>query len=265
MDKPEAMAQHEAVAGQSVEAAVPLQPPRTPGTYGLLLVYVAVVAVEGLVGWSFDRIGSSLLVPAGLEGIVGLAAVALVVTVGRRIPTSRLTGAVVGLVAVTVLGWVWVTGIVLPLRVALNEPELMAAVRCYQAGASGCGPLHNWTAPLVGTIAAPSNAWSVPGEVVLGHASPETSQQVQETGFGYFYEPNPALALSGPGCVRHLYGPWYEFGAFTGNCPWGFSLSGDNALAVSDGRSFSVRVHLQVPELPSPETPDRGASHQTST
>jgi hypothetical protein len=213
----------------------------------LVLGLLVLAVIEGIVGWELPGIGKSLFWPEVAVVAIGMLLSFLTATVlvlrQRKVLGMRFL-VCGGLV--TALGLLWTMDAVLPLRVLSVESQLTQLQRCAvgQGTSGSCPRRATWTAPLLGPTLQPSNYWGVPGEIAFPQGPSAFSGGILTGGYfnGYFYEANTSLAMSGPNCVRHLYGPWYEFGMFTGSCPWGYSYKFEGA---SPGPPFSRARRLQ--------------------
>jgi hypothetical protein len=182
------------------------------------------------------HIGRSLIIPEVSVVAIGLLWTSLIAAV-LALRSREMLGAafLVGGVMLTVLALLWTMDAVLPLRVVSVESQLTRLEQCavQRHSSAYCPHRTTWRAPLFGAILRPANYWNVPGEIAFPAYTSlpgliASGVPIEATD-GFFYEPEPSLAMAGPTCVRHLYGPWYEYGFFAGDCPWGFSMLSDNA------------------------------------
>ena len=195
-------------------------------------------------GWGLWIIGSAALVGAAWLNILlplGILVLILVVELlWRRLPSLRggdrqpngqlvpknrrvipgtATVFAVGSAVVFFAAAFWTVECVLPLRVESHSAALNHLAQCAIAKKTACPLASTWNVPGLGKIPRSDITVLAPSEVQFGQT------------VGYMY----ALGLSFGGvgtadfdCLRHLYGPWWEFEAqpstaspSVGTCPWG--------------------------------------------
>jgi hypothetical protein len=113
----------------------------------------------------------------------------------------------------------WAVEWVLPLQAQSQSAVLDRLAVCAIAHTVSCQQAENWNVPGLGEIPRSDITLVKAGEVQFGQTD------------GYLYAPGLSLSEvtadvgSNLPCVRHLYGPWWEFDAAPNNvfgCPWGF-------------------------------------------
>jgi hypothetical protein len=137
----------------------------------------------------------------------------------REVPrTAWVLG--VGSAVVFLAAAFWTVECVLPLRVESHSAALNHLAQCAIANKTACPRASTWNVPGVGEIPRSDITVLAPSEVQFGQT------------VGYMYA--PGLSFGGIGsadfdCLRHLYGPWWEFEAppstaspSVGTCSWGF-------------------------------------------
>jgi len=202
----------------------------------LVVGFVILALLEAVLGWELPDIGQSLLLPVILVVVVGLV-LTFVTSLVLEHRSDHGGLFMLGGVAITVLAIFWTLDAVLPLRVMTVQSQLDQLERCATGVASpaSCPKPGHWTAPLLGPILNPTDFYGMPGEMVFPQGNYGSASSVPVL-YGYFYEANPRLVTGQPECTRHLYGPWYEFGFFTGDCPFGFSLFINGAEPAPHGQ-----------------------------
>jgi hypothetical protein len=207
---------------------------------GKLAFFVAGLAlVLALLGWFLPKVGQSLLLPATALVLVGLVLTALTASVlARRAGWRRATGYLIGGIAVTVLAFIWTTDAVLPLRVLSVESQLNRLESCitHDGSSATCSANQESNSPLIGPIAGPNQdpvSWPTATFFQAAGRLQEfdtSATRYGPLGHGLLYDANPGDAAEIPNiCLRHLYGPWYEFAQFTGDCPWGYNFAFSDA------------------------------------
>jgi hypothetical protein len=181
---------------------------------------VITVCVEAGVGWVMVGVGQPLFpVVATITGIAALVAcIALIVLSHSRELPSRFCSRVIScLVVLCVCMWVlgvwWGVDGAPAVRVSGWNAELVQLATCAKSPEGFCPPGSQRNVPGLGN--AP-RAVTVPGTsyVVLGGTR------------GYLYAPGASTAQAAQAeyCVRHIYGPWFEYmqGSLEGGCSWGY-------------------------------------------
>ena len=196
-------------------------------------------------GWGLWIIGSAVLVGAAWLNILlpfGILVLILVVELvwrrfssfrggdrqpsGQRVPKNKraiprtATVFAVGSAAVFLAAASLTVECVLPLRVESRSAVLNHLAECTIANTSTCPRASTWNVPGLGEIPRSDITVLAPNEVQFGRT------------VGYMYAPSLSFGDVGTAdfdCLRHLYGPWWEFEAppsaaspSVGTCPWGF-------------------------------------------
>jgi hypothetical protein len=201
------------------------------GAWLLLTLLLALVA-----SWTMTPIGEGLLLPTArvcaiVLGLycVGQCALAIIVRRGRaRISRGAWLAYAIGTCVLLIAAGVFTYDVVQPLQVRLWSTRLATIVLCASGPAHQEGKCaHGASVNVPGLGSVPWSGIAGPGDgldngaisvgVGVGTGSDLGTR-------GYYYQPGSTLRTLDINalCVRHLFGPWWEFGSDTsGNCPWG--------------------------------------------
>jgi hypothetical protein len=200
--------------------------------YGAIAWVLASAIIEGLIGAHLARVGRAAFgdIPSLWDFYVLVGCAAALCVLGalasrwwsRRLRRDEASAYVsqwaifAGSVAVGVLALVWTAEWVVPLRVASLNVRLVQLARCAQRVEASCPNSTSLDVPGLGHVAR--------GDVIVSHDREEVLFLTGPANgtYGYLYAPAATTTRSlgvpgygrpgyGDSCVRHVYGPWWEY------------------------------------------------------
>ncbi|MGO8876459.1 MAG: hypothetical protein ACLQNG_11940 [Acidimicrobiales bacterium] len=191
-------------------------------------VVVASAVLEGVLGWHLTGVGNGLAPPvfkvwvvgaalfgigwAGLENLRGLNA-----GVQPSHRTFRLFTCCCAVVALAAGAFTW--AFVQPLQVRSWDGELTKLMLCSEKETAGCPRTATVDVPGLGAVPRSSFYFQVSPDYGSITVDPDSDFGAR----GYYYQPGatPGTLDVNNTCIRHVYGPWWEFGfGDEGNCPF---------------------------------------------